>query len=310
MLVGGSNYQTFSADSPAPIPGVIAQFTQNQALIATQLEQMYANGQRRLRLIIPYFFQTSTDGYALPGDGRQGPGTLAHDNLTALLALIKSIGFQEILVEFGPEWDALPWSNPVYNAAGVEVVGPWPTDAADFEKQYQRGWNFMAWLRVDVIIPAGIPYRIGLCNEAAGQPYAMQYAKRLWADVGGSWSMSETIGFSIMPGKAAFAALPQVYQGQWPDAMDVHIYDGTPDYPSVVDVVTGTFAGLNAVRPGLKVICGEGFYYNGLYWTEIQRGLQIANADFDYMCQWPETSEAPAGGTGVNVIPTQFMYHH
>src|SRR5689334_13552726 len=58
---GGSNLLSYTIPNPS---GFIAQFDAGQAIITQQLQAMYANGQRRLKIPI-LFYDGANDGIAV-----------------------------------------------------------------------------------------------------------------------------------------------------------------------------------------------------------------------------------------------------
>jgi hypothetical protein len=145
--LGGSNYLTYHLDPPCyrePY-GVVYNYDTATATINTQLQQMYTNGQRRLR--IPIFHGRGVDtGSVMDSTG----GNLAprfRANLTNLLAAIKATGFLEIEVSFNPQVGNDPTQ--------------WATFSADY---YQENWTLIQNLH-PIIAGVGIPYHIDLSNE-------------------------------------------------------------------------------------------------------------------------------------------------
>ena len=90
--MGGSNYAWYYLGSPCNREpyGVVYNYNTATATIDAQLQQMYANGQRRLRIPI-YHARGVNTGTVMDSTG----GTLAPQfmtNLTNLLAAVKSAG--------------------------------------------------------------------------------------------------------------------------------------------------------------------------------------------------------------------------
>lgn len=124
---GGSNLLSWTADAAN---GYIARFDQAPAgLIASQLAQMYANGQRRLRLVVE-FHEGGGDGVGL--DSAAGSLNAKESaNLAGLLSLIRSTDFQALEVFIGEQWKNNPaqwvnpgaWDSPAYGKCVSAIVG-------------------------------------------------------------------------------------------------------------------------------------------------------------------------------------------
>src|SRR5277367_4242837 len=101
--VGGSDYAWYHLDPPCSREpyGVVYNYDTASATIDSQLQQMYSNGQRRLRIPI-YFARGISSGTIMDSTG----GNLApqfQSNLANLLAAIKAAGFEEVEVGFFPQ---------------------------------------------------------------------------------------------------------------------------------------------------------------------------------------------------------------
>src|SRR4051812_20033890 len=112
---GGSNYYFYKIDYKVEEPpiyhGVIAKFHEPEATrtITAQLQQMYANGQRRLRL--PILHGNGLDDGINMNSAGGNLDTQSRTNLRDLLALIRGTGFHELQFSFHPQWnnDPLRW---------------------------------------------------------------------------------------------------------------------------------------------------------------------------------------------------------
>jgi len=101
--LGGSDYAWYHLDPPCSREpyGVIYNYDTASATINSQLQKMYSNGQRRLRIPI-YFARGINSGTIMDSTG----GNLSPQfqaNLANLLAAIKAAGFEEIEVGFFPQ---------------------------------------------------------------------------------------------------------------------------------------------------------------------------------------------------------------
>src|SRR5258706_3412063 len=189
---------------------VIAVYDFAKAAIDAKLRSLFAAGQRKISLVLWNFFNQYS--YAPPQTTylntfcemvvADGVLTSRHQaNLSALIATIKTIGFTQINFRFVP-MDA---SNPMGWSSWDEA-------------QFQSNWNLI-WQTRQLIYqsPTSVPganprvlYDLGA--ELGGmwaipQPYGpvnpqvlRQYVTTLWSVYTSNYGVSDTTGFSIVPG--------------------------------------------------------------------------------------------------------------
>jgi len=145
--LGGSNYgwYTLGPSCNREPYGVVYNYDTATSTIDAQLQEMFNNGQRRLR--IPIFHGRGLNtGTIMDSTG----GTLAprfQTNLANLLAAVKAAGFVEIEVSFHPQ--------------GGNDPTQWNTFSDDF---YQENRSVIENLQ-PIIAAAGISYHLDLLNE-------------------------------------------------------------------------------------------------------------------------------------------------
>jgi hypothetical protein len=286
--LGGSNYGWYYLAPPCNREpyGVVYNYNTASATIDSQLQQMYSNGQRRLR--IPIFFARGVNtGTVMDSTG----GTLAPQfltNLGNLLAAVKAAGFVEIEVSFHPQ----SGNDPTQ----------WTTFSDDY---FQENWSLIQNLR-PIIAGAGIPYHLDLLNEGVppvGYAALLQYDQMLWNDYVAEFGSGDTLGFSIIADAAHVGQVSTVYgpsaygnQGS-PQLFDVHIYDETGNsFATAFNSLT------SQGYQGVPWIIGEAFYNDA---AEAAAQRQEANSTGQtvlYLTQWPLTSDESCS-TAVNVAP-------
>jgi len=286
--LGGSNYLTYHLDPPCyrePY-GVVYNYDTATATIDTQLQEMYHNGQRRLR--IPIFHGRGINsGSVMDSTG----GNLAprfRANLANLLAAIKAAGFVELEVSFNPQ--------------GGNDPTKWTTFSADY---YQENWSLIQNLH-PVIAGAGIPYHIDLSNEGippSGFAAFLQYSQELWNDYVSMFGSGDTIGFSIIADAAHLSQVNVVYgtsaygnHGS-PPLFDVHIYtDAGNSFESA-------FNALNAQGyQGVPWVIGEAFYNDATEASALRQAANSTGQKVLYLTEWPETADQSCD-PNVNVAP-------
>ncbi len=286
--LGGSNYGWYNLGPSCDREpyGVVYNYDTAKATINAQLQQMYSNGQRRLKIPI-YHARGINSGTIMDSTG----GNLAPQfqaNLANLLAEIKAAGFVEIEVGFYPQSNNSP-------------IG-WTTFSDDY---FQENWSLIQNLH-PIIAAAGISYHIDLMNEGippVGWDVLLQYDQMLWNDYVAEFGSDDTLGFSIIADSAHVGQVSAVYgpspfgnQGS-PKLLEVHIYDETGN-----SFMTAFNALTSQGYQGVPWIIGEA-YYNDAAEAAAQR--QAANSTGQkvlYLTQWPLTSDESCSNA-VNVAP-------
>ena len=286
--LGGSNYGWYYLAPPCNREpyGVVYNYDTATAEINAQLQQMYQNGQRRLR--IPIFHARGINsGTIMDSTG----GNLAprfQANLANLLAAIKAAGFLEIEVSFHPQSSNDPTQ--------------WTTFSSDF---FQENWSLIQNLH-PIIAGAGIPYHIDLLNEGIPPPTytaLLEYDQMLWNNYVPEFGSDDTLGFSIIADSAHLGQVSTVYgQSQFgsngsPQLFDVHIYDETGS-----SFATAFSALSSQGYQGVGWIIGEAFYNDAAEAMTLRQQIASTGQKVLYLTQWPVTS-AGTCSTAVNVAP-------
>lgn len=286
--LGGSNYGWYHLDPPCNREpyGVVYNYNTASSTIDAQLQQMYSNGQRRLR--IPIFHARGINsGTIMDSTG----GNLApqfQTNLANFLAAVKAAGFLEIEVSFHPQSSNDPTQ--------------WTTFSQDY---FDENWSLIQSLR-PIIAASGIPYHLDLLNEGIPPPgYApmMEYVQMLWNDYVAEFGSEDTLGFSIIADSAHVGQVSTVYgpsrfgnQGA-PALFDVHIYDETGN-----SFMTA-FNGLTAQGyQGVPWIIGEAFYNDAAEAAAQRAAATTTGQKVLYLTQWPLTPDESCSNA-VNVAP-------
>jgi hypothetical protein len=286
--LGGSNYGWYYLASPCNREpyGVVYNYNTATSTIDTQLQQMYSNGQRRLR--IPIFHARGINsGTIMDSTG----GNLApqfQTNLANLLAAIKAAGFAEIEVSFHPQ--------------SLNDPTQWTTFSSDY---FQENWSLIQNLR-PIIAASGIPYHLDLLNEGIPPPgydALLQYDQMLWNDYVTEFGGNDTLGFSIIADSVHVGQVSTVYgpsafgNNGSPQVFDVHIYDETGRS------FTTAFSALNGQGyQQVPWIIGEGFYNDAAEAATLRQQVISTGQKVLYLTQWPLTSDESCSNA-VNVAP-------
>lgn len=293
-VAGGSDYGWYQLDPPCTREpyGVVYNYDTATSTINSQLQQMYANGQRRLRIPV-YHGRGIHSGTIMDSTG----GNLDprfRTNLANLLAAIKAAGFLEVEVSFNPQ--------------GSNDPTKWTEFSADY---YQENWLLIQNLR-PVIAGARIPYYIDLSNEGIPGPEAtalLRYSQQLWNDYVSSYGSRDTIGFSIIADAARVSQVSAVYEASAygnhgsPQRFDLHIYD----QPSASFMTA--FKGLASQGyGGVPWVIGETYYNDEGEAESIRQAMSSTGKAILYLMQWPLTSARSC--PEVDVAPPVLFSHY
>jgi hypothetical protein len=276
LEVGGSNYDFYDLTGGCDREpyGVIDRFDAARDTITAQLNQMYAAGQRRLRIGI--FHQHGPDSGTVMDSSSGDLSPVDRQQLTEFLAAVKAAGFQEIEVAFLPIGDDDPhgWS------------------AMD-ESAYREDWGVISNLH-PLIADAGIPYRIDLLNEGmpmSDESVLRSYAQRLWSDYTAAFGRDDTVGFSMTVWIADRATqLAAVYGSNPPDVFDVHLYGDDwngDEYKQFVDADQQ----MTSLGYHQQWIVGETYFDDGAAADGIRRAIADTGRQVRYLTQWPLTRQ-------------------
>lgn len=292
---GGSNYHFFQLDGCNREPyGVLKNFHTHRAQIESDLVRMYDNGQRRLRIGI--FHGRGLDSGTLIDSTGGNIAPQYRQNLADLLATIKAVGFVEIQFAFFPQAQNNPgnWSSS---------IGWSSTDESYFQENWNLVYNLMPILR-----SSGIHFTVDLGNELFlperginGIPTNRTvYANKLWANFRTVFSIGESMGFSVRPGKIGDLSEARLIYGSYPPyTMSIHMYG---DYYNSVRRAHSELNSANYKYTGLVV--GEVPYNDATVASQVNSAsLTIGSRPIHWLTQWPLQPNAACAETGVNVAP-------
>lgn len=290
--LGGSNYGWYALGPSCDREpyGVVYNYDVESATIDSELQQMYANGQRRLR--IPIFHARGINSGSIMDSTGGNLAPRFQANFANLLAAIKAAGFVEIEVSFHPQ----AFNDPTQ----------WSTFSDDF---FQENWSLIQNLH-PIIASAGLPYHIDLLNEGippAGYDALLEYDQMLWNDYVSTFGSDDTLGFSIIADSAHVGQASAVYgpsafgdHGS-PALFDLHIYRDTANSFST------SFTSLSAQGySGVGWIIGEAFYNDASEAAALRQAAASTGQQVLYLTQWPETADQSCS-PDVNVpVPLEF----
>lgn len=244
----------------------------------------FDQGQRRLR--IPIAFLSAGDEYScqyLVTPGGVLPGRFMN-NLTNLVATIRRIGYEEIIVS--------------YFIQGANSPVNWTEWEGDL---YQDNWSLIQNTR-PIIAAVGIPYLLDLGNELiaaptqqVGQLQALAYTQQQWSDYVAAFGKDDTLGFSLIANTTQFRAnsLPAIYGNNPPSVFDLHIYDdaeATFVYESTQLVQLG--------YGGVDWIIGETYDDDASTGSQLRAAIQSTGKTVRFTLQWPEIPDGTYDSNG------------
>jgi hypothetical protein len=285
--VGGSNYSWYAISGCDREPyGIIFNYhvPNVRSQVQSQLAQMHASGQHRLRINIFHGRGLST-GTVMDSTGGNLSAT-HRTNLATFLADIKNAAFGEIEVAFHPIGlnEPLTWSQ-------------WKEDL------YQENWNLIFNLR-PIISAAGILYRIDLMNEGtptSSQDMLRQYVKRLWGDYNFVFGKNDTVGFSIIGDSIdRISQIPVIYGNNKPYLFDLHFYGNAQQTEQQQFIAAhNKMKALGLASEGW--IIGEAFYNDSVAANGIYNAMNATGRTVFYLTQWPLQRNSPC--QHVNLAP-------
>ena len=270
---GGSNFVFYALDNCNREPfAVIPNYDEKKAIIDGILAQMYRNGQRSVSINL--FFMHGGHNSLMDSTGGDVDEKYKR-NLKDFIASAKSIGFQNLMVRFGPQGENRPWRNG----------SSWPEWREDL---YQEHLGLIKSLH-PIIAQSGMKYLIDLFSEGiptANQPMMLRYSQRLWKDYTSLYGKLDTAGISIipLPSQDRFAQLPAVYGDNPPLFMNIHFYADAFD--------TASFAQRRLRSLGYgdtPWIIGEAHYNDAEEAQDLGRFIAQTRQKVVYLLQWPET---------------------
>jgi len=293
---GGTNYIYYEMDTGCVREqyGVIYHYDTATSTINSQLQAMYDNGQRRVKLPI-YFGHGLDTGTVMDSTGGDF-STRFRTNLTNLLAEIKSIGFEEIEIGMyaqGANWVALnttdwsTWNEPIFDETFNLIYNLHPIFA-----------NSGLLYRID-LLPEGIP-----TTYASNYSVWLEYDQKLWNYYVYTFGKDDTVGFSVIPTADYVAQIPNVYGDSpfgnhgSPYLYDFHIYENAySNFTTVVSLLNA-----QGYNPGW--IIGEAFYNDSSEASALASAITDTGQSVFYVAQFP-MSEAKAcnGGSGPDTAP-------
>lgn len=245
--------------------GYVRQFDVGEAVITQQLQQMYAAGQRRLAVLIPFFPGGNT--FALDSTN----GCLATQdaaNLQALFSLIKQLNFAHVMIRMLPEWTADPggWQ------------GVWQP------QRYAENWLFTlkCWkaLTATGFDPGQCAIDLGAetltplltATDPKEQALILRYHQQLWGDWCDQQStVSGTVGFSVTENPAWVQQFKRIYSnGQSPSVFAWDIYHPETQLAPIQEACSaaGYWQGMIVTETYTNDLTGASAFKNkpGIFW--------------------------------------------
>jgi len=210
--VGGSNYVMYSVGEYMTDPReeiwlrdirpVIGAYHLDPDTVQQQLLTMFANGQRRLSLVLwfadlsPFANIAMDERYAHVVNSRLGRLLPVHEaNLRSVLRLIRDDGYQEVVFRFATQDGSAPWEWTQWN-----------------ESAYLKNLSFIATTREIVEQelgsgPVGVVYDLDAELGGRVDGESGPYLVRLWRDYTSRFGTERTVAFSLVASPSRLAQL-------------------------------------------------------------------------------------------------------
>lgn len=266
---GGSNhlfYRHPPAGGAAGYPYGIALHYHEPGVRSTvqgQLQQMYANGQRSLRVFVHYLHAPGATIGDTPAESSRKCRVEVKDvkncpagseyflplqyqqNLANYLADIRSAGFERVMVAIGPQW-----INDFYGCASTQI----PESIRQqlyagsplVNELFEESWGVAKETRA-ITVASGLPYLMDLGNEyippsnltgcakdiIEGTASTPGYLRFMWGRYVANYGTHDTVGFSVIVGNSwdadnRLARMPQ-FLSPLPAVYSLHSYTGSGD---------------------------------------------------------------------------------
>lgn len=234
-----------------------------RSTVQGQLQQMYANGQRSLRVFVHYLHApgaTITDTPAessrkcrvevkdiknCPAGSEYFLPLQYQENLANYLADIRNAGFERVMVAIGPQW-----INDFYGCASPQI----PTEIRSqlyagspfVNELFEESWGVAKETRA-ITVASGLSYLIDLGNEyippsnltgcakdiIEGTATTQGYLRFMWGRYVANYGAQDTVGFSVIVGNSwdadnRLARMPQ-FLSPLPAVYSLHSYTGSGD---------------------------------------------------------------------------------
>jgi len=286
---GGTNYIYYQMDagcSREPY-GIIYNYDTHSSTINSELQTMYNNGQRRLRIPIFHGHNLNT-GTVM--DSQYGDlSSQFRTNLTNLLSEIASIGYEEVEIGFFPSGDnaVIHWTS-------------WNEDL------FQENWATIYNLH-SIFANSGLLYRIDLENEGIPSSYEsnysvrLEYAQKLWNYYVYTFGKDDTVGFSTEWGNVS--SIPSVYGSSlfgdhgYPYLFDVHIYEDAYDH------FLSAYSALNSQGYNPGWIIGEAYYNDAAEAAALSSAMAYTGQTVFYVAQFTSSAAQTCGPGIIDVAP-------
>lgn len=290
--LGGSNYPFYvqnneSWDGNQRV--VVGQYHLAPGLVEAQLRQMYKTGQNNIALIVWYLpFGNSntpsdgvTDGAFLDSSGGR-LSTQNQQNLTAVLGLIKTIGFSQVTIRFAPVGAASPvsWGN-TWNEATFEQDEAFVFSSRQIAEAALAGSSVTRVYDLGVEL-GGIPHLLNSDGVTYSDGQSSSYTTRLWADYVKSYGATDSYGFSIAYSFGTLTTAIAEYDmaGTRPSTYALDDYSNNALWYSYQELV-------GAHETSKPVVLQETSYDDAGQMAAIQNELQHVPLTVSYIDQWP-----------------------
>ncbi len=283
---GGSNHNFYRYPMPgggaaAYNYGIMLHYHESgvRQTVQGQLQQMYANGQRSLRVMVFFAHAPGETIASSPAETSRKCLTTAtkscapgneyfipqqyQQNMRDYLADIRAAGFERVMIALGPQWinDFFSCNNTNIPAslrqqlyAGSPLVN----------ELFEEAWGVAKEVRA-IAVDSGIPYLIDLGNEyippsnlidfgqcakdiVEGTANSPGYLRFLWGRYVAAYGNQDTVGFSVIVGNTwdadnRLARMPQ-FLSPLPSVYSLHSYTSSGDITGGLNrayQVTGNF---------------------------------------------------------------------
>ena len=301
---GGSNYAWYNVVDCVREPYyaiVNYDIPEVKSTVDAQLQQMYDNGQRNIRIPIFHTHGSGEKCVGPPGFRQTNMDStgawFAPQCMTNLVKFLQSVSSHGLtgIVGFFPSGDNIPQNWP----------SNWESDPY-LSLLFQENWNLIYDLHS--VITANFSGKIDLMNEGLPPGNLSQwqgwirYDQLMWSNYTTVFGKSDTVGFSI-PYNTPYSIssmMSIIYAWNDPVVFDIHLY---PAIGQGFSMYSSAWTDLSTSGRGQGWIIGEAFY------NDDNEAAELANAHAAYgnvvffLTQWPQTR---GSSCAADVVPLDF----
>lgn len=293
----GANYSHYRNESCSlDDTGLIAAYDESgvRRRVRAQLAAMGSAGIETLRLILWHMTQVGTHRWGVVASSGGRLSEPERSNLIRYLRDVRTAGFKQLTISFGPMWTNSPYGQPQY------VYEP---------AKLEENWSFIRDVRALLKGHGPASIRVDLINEGAPsdytppeqQPGIRQYIAELYRRYVKAYGNEDVLVSAIAQGDASrLRQLVEILLGtgeQLPRSFAVH-----PSYSGAEALrdLRAADATLDSRGLAQPLVIGEEAYDDGPVAQAIAEFMRTSERPVSEVIEWPLTADRPCDNISVS----------